>query len=610
MQANINTNSNKKIDKSTDSIYDLGYYDSQGIIEKKQLLAHIAIIVLVVLNLGVLVQYGIDYIDKFQIDISNSGAFNTFIQIVKSFHEQNSSLLQTYLYKQSFIFPDEYIKYISISLLIAFLIIGALIYRVVKRSKFQAALSSVGLSQYYLKYRWGNRLYLAFKKGQKNQYSLFNQQKENLAQILKVENLKFARWRANGVMVQITEPFPDIEALANLKVQNFIKKEKFFLGIGVPEPDEKIGKKELINKKYIARYIEFKDLPHSLANLGSAGGGKSNTMNQYLFSIFYNFEFIQEFYFIDFKGGLEAQPFLDLEEKYQTKKIYIFDDDRLNLYKVLKRLYIINKARIAYLKANRMKKLTNHFIFVVFDEMAEVLDYTTITKEEKKIKEQILFYFESLLRTMRSQGIKIFYSTQSYLSNASGLSSSVKNNTILKIAHQLGSKMQTSSIKDSEELMERGLDDPTSFNVGRNLVINEATNSYYELRSLYVPEDFMESIVINTNKDNSFEEAMKPFYKQTIQKLESELAEDEFYSISDLAKDLNLNYELEPSEPKEQIDTKEQIETKEPQKKNPKPMQKGKSESKKLSLEEIKRLNEQNKPSKEKNSEDFLELIK
>lgn len=596
-----NINSTKKTDKSTDSIYDLGYYNSVGIIQRKQVLAHSALILFVVLNLGVLVQYGIDYINKFQLDIFANGFFNTFVEIAKSFHETNSALLQRFLYEESFTFPKLYIKHIAISLILAFLIISVLIYRVIKRSKFQVALSSVGLSQYYLKYKWGNTLYLAFKKGHKNQYTMFNQQKENLAQILGVDNLKFTRWRKNGVKVQITEPFPSVQDLANLKVEKFIQKNKLFLGLSLPKPDEKISKKELINKKYVARYINFKDLPHSLANLGSAGGGKSNTMNQYLYSIFYNFEYIEDFYFIDFKGGLEAQPFLDLEEKYQTGRIHIFDDDRLKLYKVLKKLYIINKSRMAYLKANRMKKLTSNFIFVIFDEMAEVLDYTATTKEEKKIKEQILFFFESLLRTMRSQGIKIFYSTQSYLSNASGLSSSVKNNTILKVAHQLGSKMQTSSIKDSEELMERGLDDPTTFNVGRNLVINEATNEYLELRSLYVPEDFMDSIVINTNNDNSFEESIKPYYEATIKKLESELMEDEFYPISELAKELGISYEVQ-----------EKILQEAPQEKKPESKKENSKPDtpKKSSFEEIKKFNQQQNTTQEENLEDFLDLIK
>jgi DNA segregation ATPase FtsK/SpoIIIE-like protein len=44
-------------------------------------------------------------------------------------------------------------------------------------------------------------------------------------------------------------------------------------------------------------------LPHSFALLGTSGGGKSNTLNHILFSIFYNFETVYELNFIDFKVG-------------------------------------------------------------------------------------------------------------------------------------------------------------------------------------------------------------------------------------------------------------------------------------------------------------------
>ena len=56
-------------------------------------------------------------------------------------------------------------------------------------------------------------------------------------------------------------------------------------------------------------------MPHSFALLGTSGGGKSNTLNHILFSIFYNFETVFELNFIDFKGGVEAQPYQKLEEK-------------------------------------------------------------------------------------------------------------------------------------------------------------------------------------------------------------------------------------------------------------------------------------------------------
>lgn len=596
----LNTNKKYKIENPSDCIYDLGYYNSQGIINRLKLNSHIFFIVFIVFSIGIFVQYFIDYILYFEKVFSYKELLNIIVEVSIDFHKRNSIVIQSFLYEENFIFPKIYIKYISICFFISLCSITLLVYSVMKKSRFQASLSSVGLSQYYFYKRNKNTIFLKFKKGQKNQYKNFSVQKDNLIQVLGVSNLKFCRWSKNGIKLKITDPFPTIEDLSNLKVNNFLEKGKLFLGISLVEADEVIEKKDLINGKYVARYISFENLPHSLANLGSAGGGKSNTMNQYLFSIFYNFEYIEDFYFIDFKGGLEAQPFLDLEVKYQTKRIHIYDDDRLSLYKILKKLYIVNKARMAYLKANKKKKLTSNFIFIVFDEMAEVLDYTTATKEEKFIKEQILFYFESLIRTMRSQAIVILYSTQSYLSNASGLSSAVKNSTILKVAHQLGSKMQTSSIKDSEELIERGIDDPTTYDIGRNLIINESNNTYLEVRSLYVPEDFIDNIEINVNKDKSFEDFMEIFYYETIKKFENELIEDSIYPLTELVKDLGISYDIK----QEEI-----IENKSNKDNNIEPIKK-ETEDKKKSFQDIKKVNNLKKTTEKKSFENLFEINK
>ena len=230
-----------------------------------------------------------------------------------------------------------------------------------------------------------------------------------------------------------------------------------------------------------------------------------------------------------------------MEERFKSGKIDILDDNRIGLYGVLKRLYVINKARMQYLKAHKMKKMSAHYIVLIFDELAEILDYAPSNKEERALQEKIAFYLESLLRTGRSQGFKIFYSTQSYLSTSSGLSSGMKNNTKLKITHQLGSNLQVGTIKPIEELAELGIF-PTKYDVGKNVVINEANNDIYEVRSLYVPDDFIEDIVLKPSEEHVlFEEELKPFYIQAIHELKkSEKEEDAYYSIYELAKDLGV----------------------------------------------------------------------
>lgn len=430
-----------------------------------------------------------------------------------------------------------------IAMMIAALLSLAFHLFILRAAKFQATLASAGLSQYYYFFSFNKTIYLKFTSASNNGYKTALSHRDDIAQMLGYENIQFKRWRKNGLIIQYSEPFPTIKQLSRLSINDFIKKEKLFLGVGIPLIGEKFKRKDLIYKRYLPRYIDFSDIPQGVANLGSAGGGKSNTMNQYLYSIFHNFNKIDAFYFVDFKGGIEAEPIKDLEERCDTGKIHIFDDDMTALYKTLKRLHFINKARMRYLRANKIKKLTSNFIVLLFDELAEILDTKPTTKEERFLSEKIRYYLESLLRTGRSQGFKIIYSTQSYLSTSSGVSAGMKNNTKLKIMHQLGSNMQVGSVKAVAELNDLGIY-PTNYDVGRNVVINEVNNTIYEVRSLYIPDDFINSIHINNDDDSNNEEfksIIRKYYQLLLNELSKNIKEDDaIYPLDELANDLKI----------------------------------------------------------------------
>jgi hypothetical protein len=549
-------NNNKDKDSQervTDNIYELNFFNSNGIINKDRVKSHLVLILLIVFLVSNFTLFSVGKIVNNDIPSHLPLSFEFFYELFNGYINLYTNSVIEY-FSNNIIPPDFIINQVIVSLSLAMLTSLLFFYfKVYKPSKFQAALSSAGLSQYYFHKKKNQVIYLKFKKGQKNAFKDFITQKDNLAQMLGFENIQFKRWEYNGIMMQYSNKFPTLNELSSLKVEDYLKENSLFLGIGLPMVGEKYNKKELVLGKYLPRYLNFSDIPVGTGNLGSAGGGKSNTMNQYLYSIFNNFNKIERFYFIDFKGGIEAQPILDLENKYKTGKIQVFDDNRIGLYKVLKLLYFINKARMRYLRANKKKKFTNDFIVLLFDELAEILDFTPASKEDKFIQEKINFYIESLLRTGRSQGFKIFYSTQSYLSTASGLSSGMKNNTKLKVAHQLGSKLQVGSIKPVEELEELFID-PTNYDVGKNVVINEADNTIYEVRSLYVPDDFINSVKINNKNNSTLEKDMKYFYKEIYTEMKNDLEssgseDDIIYPITDIAKELKIK-----------VDTKDFIE--------------------------------------------------
>jgi hypothetical protein len=172
-------------------------------------------------------------------------------------------------------------------------------------------------------------------------------------------------------------------------------------------------------------------------------------------------------------------------------------------------LDIINKARQQYLKDKGLKKFKDKFIYVFLDEIAEILDYSPSDKNEKEQHSKTKEIIESLFRTGRSQGFKLFYATQIFTSVGSGISNSIKNNTIFRILHKTESDEGIHSVIDKEPLEERGINVKT-FGVGEVIIKNES--NYYHCRSLYVPDNFINFIRLPKIKlDDDFEFEMKKY---------------------------------------------------------------------------------------------------
>lgn len=367
----------------------------------------------------------------------------------------------------------------------------------------QRKLANFGLENYYLKKKLKDGYIYEVVKGEVMEYDKFLKQFENMTQRNKMGSCEIKRFDKLGVVVRFRNPTPSIEELKGLSPKDYMKKSFLFLGF-------EGGFKE----KKIAKYVKLSNLPHSFALLGTSGGGKSNTLNHILFSIFYNFESVYELNFIDFKGGVESQPYENLEKKFKTNKIFTYADNRKELYKKLVRLDIMNKARQKLLKAHNKKKFTNYYIYVFFDEIAEILDYKANTKEEKIIQDKSKEIIESLFRTSRSSGFKLFYATQIFTSVGSGISNSIKNNTIFRILHKTESDEGIHSVIDKEPLEERGLN-PKEFEIGEMVIKNES--EYFNVRTLFIPDNFTKDIKINSSKKNEkFESEMKKYIEETI----------------------------------------------------------------------------------------------
>lgn len=389
-------------------------------------------------------------------------------------------------------------------LLLGSILITYYLINTISKKLEQRKLANFGLENYYLKKKLNDGYIYEVVPGETMEYDKFLKQFENMTQRNKMGSCEIKRFDKVGVMVRFKNPTPSIEDLKGLNPKDYMKKGYLFLGF-------EGGFKE----KRVAKYVKLSNLPHSFSLLGTSGGGKSNTLNHTLFSIFYNFESVYELNFIDFKGGVESEPYENLEKKYKTNKIFTYTDNRKELYKKLVRLDIINKARQKFLKAHNKKKFTNYYIYVFFDEIAEILDYKANTKEDKFIQDKTKEIIESLFRTSRSSGFKLFYATQIFTSVGSGISNSIKNNTIVRILHKTESEEGIYSAIDKEPLEERGIN-PKEFGEGEMIIKNES--EYFNVRTLYVPDNFIKDIKINSSKPNiKFQNEMKKYIEETIE---------------------------------------------------------------------------------------------
>jgi DNA segregation ATPase FtsK/SpoIIIE, S-DNA-T family len=396
-------------------------------------------------------------------------------------------------------------------------------YYVINKKLEQRKLSNYGLENYYLKKKLKDGYIYEVVPGERMDYDKFLKQFNNMTQRNKMGSCEIKRFDKVGVMVRFKNPTPTIEDLKKLNPKDFMKKDFLFLGFSGG-----------FKHKKIPQYLNFKDLPHSFALLGTSGGGKSNTLNHILFSVLYNFQKIQELNFIDFKGGVESQPYQNLEDKVKTGKIFTYTE-RIELYKKLVRLDILNKSRQILLKKYNKKKLTSNFIYIFFDEISEILDYKTNTKEDKFIQDKTKEIIESLFRTSRSSGFKLFYSTQIFTSVGSGISNSIKNNTIFRILHKTESDEGIHSVIDKEPLEERGIN-VKEFGIGEMIIKFES--EYFNVRTLFIPDNFIKFIKINSSKINSkYKKEESSFIKETINNYPFE---DKIYSLEECLKDFKL----------------------------------------------------------------------
>lgn len=422
---------------------------------------------------------------------------------------------------------------INFNIILLYLITPFLVLYITTVSKFakiQTKLSNIGLETYYVSWFWGNNYVFKPVKGNKMKIDKFIKHFKDVSQLFSQGSVKFERYGKNAVKVIFRHHTPTIEDLQKFNALDYLKDKNFFLGF-------KGGEKNKIEPVYIS----IKNILHT-AFLGATGKGKSNTLNMFILSIFKNFNvFVNTFIFVDFKGGIEANTYLKLEEELETGKIEVYNNNRLRFYKLLKRLTVINLARQKYIVDNNIKKIDWDLIFLVIDEIAFILKFETDDKDLKLMQKEMVLMIETLFFIARSQGILITISTQSFVGNASGLTGIMKLNIETKVQHYVEEETAIkASFPEPQKLYENSIN-PADFSKGEFVFKSENTD-YISSRALYIEEDviklkniFKQILLTNLPSKQKTVDVSK-YYEDIIN---NEMEESQFYSKEELLNDLS-----------------------------------------------------------------------
>lgn len=530
--------------KATDKKFELGFFDKEGKMNYRLLVRFFFLLTIGIFYLSNNIYLGGLLYIKYD--------FNA-IENIDNFIELQHKLFTYYYANIENIIDTQEIDPFFTMMLVISLIVAIVTYLPIfinakRKAKVQQNLTSIGLNQFYLYKSLGENTYIfKLRKGEKMDYETWKDKSNNLKQLFGFQTHKTERYQEDKVKIQFGDRFPQIEDVKGLDHNTFLKEDKIFLGIGIKEIGEKIPQKELINNKYVAKYLPFQ--VNHMGIFGSSGFGKSVGLNGIFKSIFHNFNKVDNFVFVDFKQGIEAFPFIKFEETHKTNKIFVMADNRLMLLNYLEKLLIVCKARAKYIKSKNAKKIEGHRLITFFDEMAEILDYQPQSREERAIQERIVAIIETIMRIGRASDIFIGYSTQSPLQQNSGLTNSMKQNTTIKLTFGLTSQMQVSSV--SEELIEKGIN-PTEFTIGQFAYINGANNEMGVARALMVKDNYLDFIKLpKSTQDPQFNETMKTFYKEVVEEMKLEQQkmrgreeeEDVLFTNEELLNDL-LNNKL------------------------------------------------------------------
>lgn len=212
----------------------------------------------------------------------------------------------------------------------------------------------------------------------------------------------------------------------------------------IPEKDFEVVLGEGLLEKIT---LNFNSTPHLLI-AGLTGSGKSVLERCITWQILKKGA---KGFFVDFKGGLELGAFKDFGEVvYERKRVlHVLDSlvkehhARIKLFKAIDAKNIVEyNSKVS--EENRLIR-----VFLVVDEIAELLDSTGVSKEEKEVYEAIEARLNTLARLSRATGINMILATQRPDSNV--IKGQIKNNLGARISGRMTDKEPSIMVLGSPE---------------------------------------------------------------------------------------------------------------------------------------------------------------
>lgn len=252
---------------------------------------------------------------------------------------------------------------------------------------------------------------------------------------------------------------------------------------------------------------------------GQSGSGKSVQLHLFLKSVFYNMEHFDKVYLGDLKGGLE----LSFLAQLGTDKLEFFGEAH-EVLPIILNCELEMDSRMAYMKANGLRNITDNIILFVVDEYKQLNDLaggkSGVSREVGNI---IVNKIDRISALGRSMNVKLFLQSQNF--TVDSIESSTRNNIqSLILMKTKNPEIQNACIPYS---LREEMPNPADFTVGEKILLDSESGQTTLIQALFTEpngdvniDNSLKAYKMgqeNPDKVESLDEKVLPFKIKTLE---------------------------------------------------------------------------------------------